>query len=408
MELTMSLKEVDRVCVLKKVLDGQISLARAAEELSLSYSQIKRLRKRFLQQGPQGLISRRRGQPGPNRLDEAIKAKALELIKRHYPDYGPTLVSEKLEAKHGLKLSKETCRKLMIHEGLWKAKQRKNKRIFCRRPRRSCKGELCQIDGSHHAWFESRAMSCCLLVAIDDASSECMALRFCEAETSQDYLDLLEVYLSKHGRPNAFYSDKFGVFKVNHKACEARITRFHEVLKRLDIELICANSPQAKGRVERANKTLQDRLVKELRECNISSIEEGNAFLESFRLDYNRRFAVAPLSRKSAHRALLPSHKAKHTLLLKEERTLSKDLVFSYKGQSYQVESNNPRRLAGKKIDIYENREGIKLVKQGSEDVKYHKGIFTKRKAPLVVGEKELARLWPRRSYKPKRNHPWR
>ena len=390
----MTYQEVDRVCIFKKVADKHISLIKASNELSLSYPQVKRLYRRFKQEGPRGLISRRRGRPSPNRLNEAIKAKALELIRCHYADYGPTLAREKLIEKHSLKIGKETLRQLMIQEGLWKAKRKKERRVFAMRARRSCKGDLVQIDGSYHAWFEDRAEPCCLLVAIDDATSASMGLRFCKSETTQDYLDFLEKYLKEHGRPEAFYSDKHSVFRVNQKGALG-VTRFHEILKRLDIELICAHTPQAKGRVERANGVLQDRLVKELRERGITSIASANAYLDEFRREYNEKFAKPALDPSDHHRSLLPSQKCAEALLIREERRLSKELTFDYGGQRYQIETSAPRRLRGQKIEVYEYRGAIKLVKQNSRDLSYHVSEGIKSAAPAVLGAKEVRRMPP-------------
>ena len=233
----MTYQEVDRVCIFKKVADKHISLVKTSIKLSLSHPQVKRLYRRFKQEGPRGLISKKRGRPSSNRMNEAIRKKAIELIRCYYADYGLTLAREKLTEKHGLKMGKETLRQLMIQEGLWKAKRKKERRVFAMRARRSCKGDLVQIDGSYHAWFEDRADPCCLLVAVDDATSACMGLRFCKSETTQDYLDFLEKYLKEYGRPKAFYSDKHSVFRVNQQGALG-ITQFHEILKRLDIELI--------------------------------------------------------------------------------------------------------------------------------------------------------------------------
>ena len=278
----MTIKEADRYTVVKAVKNKKINLKQGEKELCLSYSQMKRIWRNYSREGHQGLISKKRGKASNNQLSYKIRHQAIFLIKEKYYDYGPTLIKEKLEEKHHIKIGKETLRQLMIKKGIWKAKTKKYKKVYARRTRRSRYGELEQIDGSYHHWFEDRGEKCCLLVSVDDATSSITGLKFCKHETTYDYLDFLKTYIKSHGKPMAFYSDKHSVFRVNNKKKEGIAnTKFQKVLKKLDIELICANSPQAKGRVERANGVLQDRLVKELREENISSIEEWNKYLEN-------------------------------------------------------------------------------------------------------------------------------
>jgi len=304
-ELTMTLKEADRYSIMNQIESRKLKIKEASHVLGISYRQARRLWQRYKKEGAKGLISKRKGRPSNHQLSYGIKEKAMTLVKAKYADYGPTLAAEKLHEKHSLILSKETLRKLMIKEGLWKAKKEKKRRVHPRRTRRACVGELIQIDGSYHAWFEDRAEKCCLLVCVDDATSQIMHMRFCRTETVDDYFEVVRAYLNKHGRPKAFYSDKHSIFRVNRKGCESNNTSFHRALKELDIELICAHSPQAKGRVERANGVLQDRLIKELREEEINSTEEGNAYLETFRKKYNQKFRKEPAEGKDAHKELL-------------------------------------------------------------------------------------------------------
>ncbi len=222
------------------------------------------------------------------------RAQVARLIRTQYGDFGPTLAAEKLHERHEHRLSAETLRQWMIADGLWQPKSRKRARIHPRRPRRPCRGELVQIDGSPHDWFEGRGPRCTLIVFIDDAAGELMALRFAPAETTWAYMQTLQAYLNQHGRPVALYSDKHSIFRINHPEHEGELTQFSRALKTLDIAPIHANTPQAKGRVERANQTLQDRLVKEMRLRAISDIDTANTFLPAFIEHYNQRFAVAP------------------------------------------------------------------------------------------------------------------
>ena len=406
----MTIKEADRYAVIKAVKDKQINLKQASKELCLSYIQMKRIWRNYSREGPKGLISKKRGKASNNQLSYKIKHQAIFLIRTKYIDYGPTLVKEKLEEKHNIKMGKETLRQLMIKEGIWKPKKVKNKKIYARRTRRSRYGELIQIDGSYHSWFEDRGEKCCLLVAVDDATSAITGLRFCNHETTYDYLEFLKEYIKNHGKPMAFYSDKHGVFRVNNKKKLESIscTQFQRVLKNLDIEIICAHSPQAKGRVERANGTLQDRFIKELREMNISSMEEANEFTKTFIKKYNSKFAKEPAKKEDAHRSLCPSQNLEEICLVQEERVLTKDLSFQYKGNIYQIDSEYVNRLYGKKVQIYELNGEIKMVMQNGKKLKCKK-YREKISEPInIIDTKELEVYWPSYGRKPKKHHPWR
>jgi hypothetical protein len=240
-----------------------------------------------------------------NRIDPALRDFAVTLVQENYLDFGPTFAAEKLHEDHGLKVSRETLRKWMQDAGIWLS--RKQRRTFHQpRLRRECYGELIQIDGSDHHWFEDRGPPCTLLVFIDDATSTLMHLEFVKSESTFSYFGALERYLIKHGRPVAFYSDKHTVFRVANQAAKSGhgMTQFGRALNELNIEILCANTSQAKGRVERANRTLQDRLVKELRLAGIADMDAANAFLPGFTERYNSKFAKPPLRDNDLHRAL--------------------------------------------------------------------------------------------------------
>ncbi len=404
----MTLRDADRYALMKQIESQKITIKEASHVLGISYRQARRLWRRYQREGPKGLVSKRKGKPSNHQMSRGVKEKAMTLVKEKYADYGPTLATEKLEEKHSLILSRETLRKLMIQEGLWKAKKEKKSKVHPRRTRRSRVGELVQIDGSYHEWFEDRAEKCCLLVCVDDATSQIMYMRFCETETTDDYFDTVRDYLNQYGRPKAFYSDKHSIFRVNMKGCEGNNTSFHRALKELDIELICAHSPQAKGRVERANGILQDRLIKELREEGISSIEEGNAYLEIFRQKYNQKFGKEPADKKNAHRELLRSQNPDMILLEKSQRVISKDLSFSYKTTLYQIDSNYRNRLSGKRIDIYEKNGVIQYAGIEGKPLKIKKWQEKMIKSPQVLDAKGLEMLWSAKTRKPGKYHPWR
>jgi transposase len=281
-DIFMNSKEIERYETFQRFERSEITLRQAATYLNLSYRQIKRLWKKFKDEGKKGLISNRRGKTSPRAYPHHLKLKVLEVIRAKYSDFGPTLISEKLLERETWKLSKETIRAWMLENGLWVAKQERKKQIYQRRERRAAEGELLQGDGSHHDWFENRAPRCTLLVIIDDATNKITA-RFEKGETTSGYLTLMKEYIEKHGVPEALYTDRYGVFKVNQGESErGGLTQFGRAMQELGVELIYARTPQAKGRVERANGVLQDRLVKELRLQNISTIEEQMPFFRHF------------------------------------------------------------------------------------------------------------------------------
>ena len=250
----------------------------------------------------------------------------------------------------------------MIEAGLWKKKSRKHAVIHQQRARRSCLGELVQIDGSPHDWFEGRRGRCCLLVFIDDATSQLLQLRFEETETTQGYFRAAREYFKHHGRPLAFYNDKHGIFRVNRAEAKTGTgeTQFGRVMRELGVKIICANSPQAKGRVERANGTLQDRLVKELRLQEINDIDSANAFLPAFMEDYNKRFAATAANATDAHRKTLPKESVLDLIFtLQCQRTLSKNLELSYNNIIYQVKtSGKSYGMRYAKVTVCDNEKG--------------------------------------------------
>jgi transposase len=411
--LTMSKKELTRLEVMQRLDQGHMKQREAAENLGVSTRHIRRLRRLLREQGEKGLISKRRGKPSNNRLKAEIRQQAIALIEKNYRDFGPTLAHEKLTEVHELKLSVESVRQIMIAQEWWKPRKAKRDEPHPMRSRRERLGELVQIDGSPHAWFEDRAPKCTLLVYIDDATGRLMELLFVPTETTLAYFAATRHYLEHHGRPLAFYSDKNGIFKVNIKNAlsGSGMTQFGRAMKDLDIEIICANTPQAKGRIERANQTLQDRLVKELRLEGISSMEAANAFLPLFMADFNRRFAVQPRSNDDAHRPLLFSADELDLIFTHQEsRVLSKNLTLQYNNVIYQIQpAGSTYVLRHAKVTVCENAQGeITILRQG-RSLQY--SIFHKqqRQAEVVMPKEIDAHLEKlKEPYKPAANHPWR
>jgi hypothetical protein len=300
--------------------------------MSMGRRQVFRLRRAFEVGGPSVLVSRKRGRPSNRTHGETFRRTVLALVREHYPDFGPTLAVEKLVERHGLRVGVETLRQWMMSDGLWTDRRHKLPSPHQPRRRRDCLGELVQIDGSEHAWFEARADQCTLLAFVDDATSRLMQLRFAASESAFDYFRATRAYLETHGKPVAFYSDKHSIFRVNNKDAEGGqgITQFGRVLTELNIDIICANSPQAKGRVERAFGTLQDRLVKELRLAGISTVAAANAWLPGFMTDYNERFGRQPANVKDLHRKLTAADDLDELLAWREARTVTRNLTLHY------------------------------------------------------------------------------
>jgi len=342
--LEMSAKELSRLEVMQKLSEKRMSQKEAGRILQLSTRQIKRLLHAYRKQGAAGLVSKHRGRKGNNRLVESAKKQALNLLKTKYRGFGPTLAHEKLVEKEKLKLSAESVRQLMIAEDLWKARKAKKVVVHQLGERRACFGELVQIDGSLHDWFEGRAEACVLLVFIDDATGKLGQLLFVESESFFSYCQAAEGYFRQWGKPIAFYSDKNSIFRVHIPSTGASpaLTQFGRAMQELEIAIICANTPQAKGRVERVIQTLQDRLPKELRLRGISTLTDGNAYLPEFLRDFNLRFGEQPRSTVDAHRPLTTKEHLAHILTWQEMRTLSKNLTLQFHKTVYQIQTKRP------------------------------------------------------------------
>jgi len=289
-------------------------------------------------------------------VNAGIRRYAVELVKTRYADFGPTLATEVLLEKHELRIGRETLRRWMVEEGLWLSRQQR--RTFHQpRLRRESYGELIQIDGSQHRWFEQRGEPCTLLVFIDDATGRLMQLRFVPSESTSSYFEVLQSYLESHGCPVAFYSDKHSVFRMNREAAGGQgMTQFGRALAELNIEILCANSSQAKGRVERANRTLQDRLVKELRLAEISNVEAGNGFLPAFMERFNERFSVVPAKSEDLHRSLsVRGSRLKDILCHREQRHVIEQLTLSYNRRQIILERSPVfEKLGGQYVELYD------------------------------------------------------
>ena len=414
----MSAKERERLRVIQAVREGRLRQCAAAAQLSLSVRQVKRLCRAFRRRGAAGLVSRKRGRPSNRRIAAVERRRVVQLVARHYADFGPTLAAEYLAERHSYRHSVETLRQWMIEAQLWHAKRATQPRVHQLRERRRCVGELVQIDGSPHAWFEERAPRCSLIIFVDDASGALQYAQFVAVESSRAYLQALHAYVGRYGRPVAFYSDRHSIF-TKHDAEDPLPTQFERAVRTLDIEPILALTPQAKGRVERAFQTLQDRLVKALRLEHISSLAAANAYLPRFIAHYNRRFARAPLEARDAHRP--PALDAEQLRWICSEqfgRTLARALSCQFRGELYVIDTAGAPayHLRGARITVCDpgDTQPLVLLHAGKPLAYRH---FAKASLPplRVADDKTLDQLVDaasgrqRRSsaHKPPPNHPW-
>lgn len=416
--ITMSMKETNRISILEKLKHKEMKQKNAAHVLGVSVRQVRRLLKAYRREGTKGIIHQLRGIPSNNQADPKALDAAITVIKDRYADFSVTLAHEKLQKHHGFLYSRETLRGAMMTTGLWKPTRQPIPVIHQLRERRACEGELVQLDGSPHAWFEDRGSSCTLLVYIDDATGNLLWLEFSENESTNAYFLATRHYLEANGKPLAFYSDKHGVFRVNTtKGSSAGtedsngVTQFGRAIKELGITPIFANSPQAKGRVERVNQTLQDRLVKELRLQHISTMEDANRYLPLFMEEFNKRFAVVPKNPMNMHRHLTEKDHLDEILIQKHTRILSKQLTLSYGNKIYQIQTDHPTyAMRHAPVTVQEDAYGTISLVYKQKKLSYQ--IITSQPKTDIVDTKHLNRVVDQLSErvwtKPAVTHPWR
>jgi transposase len=389
----MSVSERERAAAMRQIADGVIDQRTAAERLDMGVRQVKRLYRAWRIAGEAGLVSKQRGRFSPLRISPDKRLRIETLLHEKYPDFGATFAAEKLAEVDGIAVSRETVRKIQISCGLATAKRRKGGHVHQPRERRPRFGELIQIDGSPHDWFEGRGPRCNLTVFIDDATSRLTALHFTPTETTAAYLDALRTHVLAHGRPLALYSDRHGIFRVNAKeaATGDGLTEFGRVVGRLNIANPKAKTAQAKGRVERANLTLQDRLVKEMRLAGVSSMEQGEAYADAFIEKWNRKFGRLPRDPEDAHRPWMNGEAAlDEAMARRETRTLSKALTFSLDGRIFCVVPKGAGLgLRRAKVTIFLYRNGEMRVRYRERDLVFSL-VKTTPRYDDVVDEKTL------------------
>jgi hypothetical protein len=419
MELRMSRKERDRLKVMAGRDQGRISQAEGARVLGLSVRQFRRLERRYERHGDAGLVHALRGRVSNRRIGPEVRAAALEAVQAHYADFGPTLAAEYLAEREGIVVSRETLRQWMILEGLWKGSrpQRPHRR---HRPRRPCRGELVQMDTSLHDWFEGRGREPVVLITmVEDATGQVFE-RFFDTDSTATNMEMLREYIAQWGRPRALYTDWASHFKHTPTAKDRRRaeriqTQIQRALEALDIELIAAHSPQAKGRVERRFGLEQDRLVKALRLEGISSREAANAFLaQKYLPRSNARFAVKPACEVDAHRSA-EGFDLDGILSVHHKRCVASDYTVQFLGQTLQIEPGQlSRRTPGMQVVVQERLDGTLALQRSDRYLEFRPiPAHVHRSAQARQGGSALGLSPP--SEPPKHNpripapdHPWR
>lgn len=410
--LTMTPKEIDRYTIIKKLISGEINGAQTANLLNFTLRHIKRLKVKVKEYGPKALIHGNRGKSGNRGIPKQEKEKIIKLLHNRYPDFKPGFASEKLFQEYGIKRDPKTIRRIMMEQGLWKPKRKKRKEYRSWRQRRACYGEMEQFDGSYERWFENRGPYCCLLASIDDATGIPTKAEFAKNEGVFPVFNFWIGYFKEHGKPYSIYSDKFSTYKMPQKTAQENhdtLTQFQRAMSQSRVELITAHSCQAKGRVERLFNTLQDRLIKEMRLANISTMKEGNKFLkEVFLPQYKNKYAVEPRGKANLHKLLSLKEKSDLDSIFSKQyvRTIRNDFTVSFKKQWHQLLKDQPATIyKGDKITVEERLDGTVRFRIRGKYLN-HK-VLPERPKKLNVST-FIAASSKRSAYIPPADHPWR
>ncbi len=404
--ITMSMKEAKRLHLVRKALEKRITQGEAADMAGLCLRQMQRIVQRIRAEGDPGVCHRARGRKPNNRIPETVKDKAIELCRERYREFGPTLASEKLLEKNRLKVSVETLRTWLLEAGLPYRKRKKRPHRQWRE-RKSCRGAMVQLDGSHHDWFEGRGPACVLMGYVDDATGEVYA-RFYDYEGTLPAMDSFKGYIRQYGIPQSVYLDRHSTYKatVHYQTIEDQLldrqlmSQFEKSLKELEVTVIHAYSPQAKGRVERLFGTFQDRVIKEMRLAGIRNKDEGNAFLESYLSDYNRRFRVSPAQDTDLHRPFKNRRQLDRILSIRSVRVLRNDFTIAHNKRLYQIKDT----IRAKKVSVEERTDGSMRILHNGQRLRYQE--ITTRPKKERDSSLKLHKTWDRG--KPTRVHPWR
>jgi transposase len=403
--IRMTLQDRVRLKVIHEVLSGHITQRKAASLLGRSERQVRRMVQSVRERGDIGILHRGRGRPSNQKLGEAIKVRVIQLWRKRYEGFGPTLAAEKLLEHEGITVSRETVRQWLLEAGLWTTR-RKSRQHRQWRVRKECRGEMVQMDGSHHAWLEDRGPALVLMGYIDDATGEVYG-QFHDYEGTEPAMESFKGYVRKNGLPVSVYFDRHTTYRSTRRLTAEEevagivqpLSEFERALTELGVRVIHAYSPQAKGRIERLFGTLQDRLVKEMRLRGISTKAEANAFLREYLPAYNRRFAVVPANPTDVHRRPGTGFNLDRYLCLKADRTVRNDNTVSYKGRLYQLQE----KALSRKVTVEERLNGSLFIRCGEMLLRYREITDRPRKV-VAVAE-------PRQRKKPSlpgKNHPWK
>jgi len=403
--LLMRASELKKLEIIKEIERKAIKQKVGAEILNLSVRQVRRLQEKVREKGERGIIHGNRGRRSKRKIDERIREKILELRREKYRDFKPTFLSEKLKEEEGIEVSKETVRKILIEGGEWQVRGKRRK--HCRwRERRESYGEMLQLDGSHHDWLEGRGPKMVLMKFVDDATSRVFG-RFYEYEGTLPALDLTLRYIKKYGIPRQIYTDKHTTYKAWREATieemlnnEEPKSEFKRIVEGLGVSMINANSPQAKGRVERNFKTDQDRLVKEMRLAGICTMDEANKFLEGYWKKHNRKFSVIPASEKDMHMPIPDDLNLGKVFRVRKERIVRNDNTVQNEGNLYQI--NAERDLSGKKVFLEIDLKGKMYIIYKDEELEFKEIEKSK------IRVKSIKKTRIRKKWIPPKNHPWR
>jgi len=403
-----------RLTVIEELIENIINGTTAANRLNLSVRQVKRLKKRFMEEGHDSLIHASRGKRGLRKTDINMENKIVEIIRKQYHDFGPTLAWEKLQEVHHVTLSDETIRNIMIRNNIWKSKKRRRSQYFSWRDRRSSYGELEQFDGSYHDWFEGRNPAlpeACLLASIDDATGKITQAEMGTNESVTAVFSFWMEYTKTKGIPKEIYLDKFSTYKINHPMAVDNVelmTQFRRAMESLGTRLIFANTPQAKGRIERLFQTLQDRLVKEMRLAKINTIEEANVFLKDIFIPwYNGRYAVIPKSESDCHRKLDVSTALRLKSIFAKQyiRGINNDFTIRYRSNYYQLKEIQPTTVfKTDKVLIEERLDTTIKIKYKN----HYLNFFLLPDKPFKVKRSPVVLTEHKSNWIPPKDHPWR
>ena len=407
----MSSTEIKRAAILTRVQEKEIPLVHAGKLMGVSYRQAKRLYRRFRKRGVEGLIHGNAGKRSNRAKPPRVKRKVLGLIRRHFGGepgerFGPTLVAEQLAEDHGIRVDAETVRRWMLAEGLW-SRERKRRPYRKRRERRKHFGELVQMDGSFEQWLEGRAGRGCLINMVDDATSIGLG-RFDKEESSWAVIATLRAWVERYGSPRALYVDWKNVYHVKlserqRESGEETQSQFQRICGRLGIELIGANSPQAKGRVERSHGVHQDRLIKKMRLQKIADYEAANRYLEeSYLAQHNAKYAVEPAEQLDFHEQLAKGVDLDEVFSLEWERTVSNDWVVQWQGRWFQIEPGTAVRPS-QTVVVQQRQNGSLVLIHKQQRLRYQE-----IDRPVRRSAKQQP-IRPRRGKtKPAASHPWK